>query len=114
MLQPLQLPRKAEKMNDKNFTRFSLAIGIGLLFWYFFGRGGSLTAPVLAQADNAAQDVLPQFSIPPDLAAFAANPSAFSPSTLDVNIGNQGYNYLTSKYIPLFGFVGMAQGAYFQ
>lgn len=33
-----------------------------------------------------------------------------SPQNIDVNIGNQGFNYLTNKYIPLFGFVGMAQG----
>lgn len=101
-------------MNDKNFTRFSLAIGIGLLFWHFFGQKGTLTAPALQDAGAARQDTLPAFSIPPDLAAFAANPSAFQPSNLNVKIDNQGLNYLTNHYMPLFGFVGMAQGVYFQ
>jgi len=101
-------------MNDKNFTRLSLAIGIGFLFWHFFGNRGTLTAPALQDASNAQQDALPGFSIPPDLAAFAANPYAFQPSNLNVNIGNQGFNYLTNKFMPLFGFVGMAQGVYFQ
>jgi len=32
---------------------------------------------------------------------------------INIDIGNQGLNYLSNKYIPLFGFVGMAQGETF-
>ena len=47
--------------------------------------------------------------------------SAYSPSlapqllggNVNVDIQNQGLNYLSNKYIPLFGFVGMAQGETF-
>lgn len=43
----------------------------------------------------------------PQLSDFMSGPNA--PSHLQINIANQGLSYLDNKYIPLFGFVGMAQ-----
>ncbi len=55
-------------------------------------------------------------NVSPDLQTYAKNPQAFyTPANqkINVHVANQSMGYLNSSYIPLFGFVGMAQGRLF-
>lgn len=94
-------------MNDKHFRNFAFAVGAaGLLYWLFRRKQN--------QAVNTTPDVSTES---PEQIVYAANPSAFLPpsvSNINVNIANQGLGYLSNQYIPLFGFVGMANGVTFQ
>lgn len=91
-------------MNDKQFERFLFVIAIVFVLWFFLHKKKATPIP-----DNE------QMPVPwndPELATFAANPDAFMPQTINgsVNINVSGYNGLNQNYMPLFGFVGMAQG----
>jgi hypothetical protein len=103
-------------MNDKQFRNYAIITGgvIAIVWlWKNYGKQigqqlGVTNAPSLPM-DN------------PQLATYAANPNAYNPRVLQVapvqdtiNIQNQGFGFLDNKYIPLFGFVGMAQGAFYQ
>jgi len=98
-------------MNDKTFSRFLLLITVLFLAWWFFHRKAvrSMTAPDGSTVDYGQ-------SASPELLTYAANPSKFGPQTVNgsVNISVNGYNGLNQNYMPLFGFVGMAQGETYQ
>jgi hypothetical protein len=94
-------------MNDKQFTKVSF-IGLGLfLLWWLIQRkknGGSVDVPMEGPA------------VDPNTLVYSTDPSAFNPANLgnvNITIANQGLAYLGSNYIPLFGFVGMAQGVFY-
>lgn len=96
-------------MKDKNFTKVAFILGALLLLWWLWQRRQS----------QATQDSTVQAPTPfdPMTSTYASDPSKFNPpslGTVDINIGNQGLSYLSNDYIPLFGFVGMAQGVMFQ
>ena len=93
-------------MNDKQFTRFVMAAGLALIAWRLF-------APKTGTLSPGNLEMQPP-NLSPDLAAFSANPAHFMPSNINVDIGNQGYSFLSNAYMPLFGFVGMAQGSLYQ
>ena len=95
-------------MDDKKFDRVIAISALIIAVWW------------ILQPKQPTTQIAPavDMGIPsPELAAFSANPGAFMPQNLgsiNVNIGNQGLGFLSNQYIPLFGFVGMAQGAFYQ
>lgn len=99
-------------MNDKDFRNLILAVGAGALLWWLYQRNlaaqiGSTMAQAPAEPITAADPIND---------VYGANPSAYNPQslgTINVNISNQGLGFLANQYFPLFGFVGMAQGALF-
>jgi len=90
-------------MDDKSYRNLALLIGGAIVLYWIFKRKNKTDyspMPLFGNVHN------------PELETYGANPSAFGPSgQINVDIGNQGLNYLDNKLVPLFGFVGMAQGA---
>jgi hypothetical protein len=99
-------------MNDKEFAKVGfIALGLLLLWWLWMRKQAAAVQATQAQAPTTTtsdpeQDVFANG--PPPIASLGDG------STLNVNIANQGLGYLSSQYIPLFGFVGMAQGVSYQ
>jgi hypothetical protein len=81
---------------------FMIAVAILFLLWWFFHRQQPMTAP----------DGSPLAYNDPQLLTYASNPGAFGPQTVNgsINVNVNGAGSLSNQYIPLFGFVGMAQG----
>jgi hypothetical protein len=97
-------------MNDHDFRNLMLAVGAGALLWWLHRRKLAATSTV-AEAPSE-----PIVASDPINDVFQANPGAYTPQnlgTINVNIANQGFGMLANQYFPLFGFVGMAQGAQF-
>lgn len=93
-----------------NLGKLAFIAGALLLLWWLWQRR-------LAQATQDDSIQAPEPAADPMTTVYASDPSRFDPGslgTVDINIGNQGLNYLSNEYIPLFGFVGMAQGVMFQ
>jgi hypothetical protein len=110
-------------MSDRDWLYLSgVALTLGVL-WYVATHRKSNTcasSPVgyaLQANPSEASGTLPvAWCTPMNVVACAAS-CALAPATpadLTLNIENQGGNLLSCQYIPLFGFVGMAQGAEFQ
>lgn len=96
-------------MNDKQYGKLAFIAAIALLIWWLLRRRQSQ-----GQLNDTIEAPEP---FDPITSTYAANPNQFDPpslGTVNINIGNQGFAYLTNDYIPLFGFVGMAQGVMFQ
>lgn len=96
-------------MNDKEYTKLTfIALGLLLLWWLWrHKQNGSLI--------SASPEVPTTTTSDPEQEIFSNGPPPIaSVGTIDVNIGNQGLGYLSNQYIPLFGFVGMAQGVAYQ
>lgn len=87
---------------EKEFTILMVIVGIVIILWYWWEKrqaASAVTAPAPeADFENWPMDQTPDYT-PPDV------PSIY--------IGNQTPNLLSQQYIPLFGFIGMAQGTYF-
>lgn len=96
-------------MKDKDYTKL-LFIALALLaLWWLWRRhqASALAGPQPQAPTTTVQD--------PEQVVFENGPPPISSAnTLNVNISNQGLGYLSSQYIPLFGFVGMAQGVAYQ
>lgn len=92
-------------MNDKTFSRFLFVVAALFIAWFFLHR----KKPVAPNGSTP-------FTDDPELLVYASNPSAFGPQTVNgtVEINVRGYNGINQNYMPLFGFVGMAQGTLFQ
>lgn len=93
-------------MTEKDYVKLTIVAAAGLLVYWWMGRKKA------AQQATADQ---PNEGVNPILDTYANNPSAFglhqlTPPNINVNVGNQGLAYLSNKYVPLFGFVGMAGG----
>lgn len=100
-------------MNDKQYKMLALVIGIAVVAYWAMQKNGK---PVSVAAAPA-QSTLPIAWNSPMASAYNADPTAFAPITpgqLDVTINNQSGNLLSNQYVPLFGFVGMAQGSLYQ
>lgn len=94
-------------MESKEFTKWSAIALIGVLIYYLLKRKQNISSQTIVNnPDNNAP-----FIGDPNLASYLPSPG-FQPQTtpININIGNQGLNYLNDNYIPLFGFVGVAQG----
>lgn len=90
--------------NEKEFTVLAVIAAAVLILWFWWEKkkaAGAVTAPA-PQADfgNWPMDTGTDYS-PPNL------------SDLQINIGNQTPNLLSQQYMPLFGFIGEAQGTYY-
>lgn len=96
-------------MNDRTYDTV-LTIGIVLIGLWLYYKSKQNDAALLAAipADSGGN------ALTPEQAYYAANPSTFAPQSIGaqtINIENQGLSYLTNQYVPLFGFVGMAQSS---
>jgi hypothetical protein len=88
-------------VTDRDYAKSALIIGgVIFLIWLAHHKPGEAAPPA---------------NLDPMQSVFGSDPGAFMPpQDININIGNQGLNYLSNKFIPLFGFVGMAQGTMFQ
>lgn len=91
--------------NEKDFVILAVVAGIVMVFWWMHERRVNAAQAVTGPAPEA------------DFGNWPMNTGTdYSPPSLDglsINIANQTPNLLTNQYIPLFGFVGMAQGTYY-
>ncbi len=96
-------------MNDKQTRQLIIVILLALLGWWAIKSRNAASNQTIVETGQAA----PETAQTPMDQYFANNPQLFmpQPAQIDVNIGNQGINYLANSVIPMFGFVGMAQGA---
>ena len=97
-------------MNDKQFGVLGLIVGAMLVLWYLWSKhaqkaastSGATSSPGFPENLNWPMQQVPG--------------SAYAPPTigkLALNISNPNFGMLSNQYIPLFGFVGMAQGTYY-
>lgn len=91
-------------MNDKRFERFLAACAALFIVWWLVHKR--------AASQGGASSVSMPYNVDPIDYTYAANPGAFGPQTVNgnIDINVRGYNTLNQNYLPLFGFVGMAQG----
>lgn len=89
---------------EKEFTILMVIVGVVIILWYWWEKrnaANAMTAPA-PETDFS--------NWPMD------TPADYAPQSLDgltLNIPNQMPSLLSDQYIPLFGFIGMAQGTYF-
>ncbi len=95
-------------MNDSRFDTLILSITGALIVWVLIRKttGGNNTQILAPQSAPTDQYNIPQAS----MWNGSTLPVSAQPA-INVNIGNQGLNYLNQTVMPMFGFVGMAQGA---
>jgi hypothetical protein len=102
-------------MTDKDWL-WTAGVGVALLvLWWLAHRASVQAGP--STATNPNQQAFPVSWDQPLLGPFAANPDFNSPPTnanLSINIQNPFAALLASAYMPLFGFVGIAQGVQFE
>lgn len=89
-------------MKKDNKTAITIFIGGAIIALLIYMRKKQLAASAAIQQATATPDEI------------AVNSQPIGPLTIDATIANQGLNFLQSNYIPLFGFVGMAQGSIYQ
>lgn len=90
------------------------AVGAGgtiLLLWWLYERSHPKPQPANAAQESGA---LPVDWLSPMGNTYAANAGTFGPQSLDININNPLASTLTDKYMPMFGFVGVAQGQMYE
>ncbi len=96
-------------MKDRDFTKLMfIALAILFLWWLWRRRQAATVASTQPQVPTTTAND------PETIVAANGPPPLQSVGDLNVNIANQGLGYLSTEYIPLFGFVGMAQGVYYQ
>ena len=93
-------------MNDKQFDLFVIFAAIALFVWWLWEKHNSIPATQLPPSEGGPVQSL-------DWPMSGVSPEAYTPPTigkLSLNVQNPGFNMLSNQYIPMFGFVGMAQG----
>jgi hypothetical protein len=100
---------------EKQAIKIAVILGGVAVLWWLWQRQQAVAA---APGDDGTDGVDNSSGASPDpiTATYSANPAAFNPPAIDanINIANQGLSGLSNQYIPLFGFVGMASGVYYQ
>jgi hypothetical protein len=97
-------------VKDKEFTTLAIVAALVGIVWWLYERRQ-------AQAGEPAGVVAGAFPASPWGPMDGVNPETFMPpnlSGLTINVPNQMANLLSNQMIPLFGFVGMAQGTFYQ
>ena len=95
-------------MSDKQFELFGLVVAIALAIWYFLSKKAAAKTETPGQIAGAfPSGNWPMTSVP----ANTYTPPTIGQLSLDVH--NPAFASLTNQYMPLFGFVGMAQGTYY-
>lgn len=94
---------------DKDIITPVTIIGIGIIALLLLRKRNANQVSSVIPASPSGTEFIQN----PTEAAYSPNlaPQSLSGGTINVNVANQGLQYLSNKYIPLFGFVGMAQGA---
>ena len=99
-------------MTNKDIITPVTIIGVGVIAFLLLRRRNinMRTANEIpqGQAGNEFINDPTQAAYSPSLA-----PQLLNGGNINIDIKNQGLQYLSNKYIPLFGFVGMAQGKTF-
>ena len=103
--------------NKKMWEYALLAAAIIFLIWLLMRKKNN--AIDVSSPQTGASSLLPpnySFNYDPIVATYSQDPAKFGPMTIDgsVNVNVIGYNGLNQNYMPLFGFVGMAQGELWQ
>ena len=92
-------------MADKQTKYFVLTTVVAVLI-YFLSRPKKVVDNIVTKAPD-------QYITDPVQAGYNPNNgfanTALTDPNFNINIANQGLSYLDEKYIPLFGFVGIAQ-----
>lgn len=91
-------------MKKDNTTAIVIVVGALFIALYLFVRNKQIQNKINALAQPA--------PTPTETALMSGQQPG--PLTIEATIANQGLNFLQSNYIPLFGFVGMAQGTMYQ
>lgn len=100
-----------EKAKSHEALYFAATAGVLWLLWWVWQKN-NLPAAIPA-ATTATQSGFPVPWDQPMNAVYAANPDAYQPPTnadLTLNVNDPYASMLDSAYMPLFGFVGVAQG----
>jgi hypothetical protein len=90
---------------------FAATAGVIWLLWWVWQKNNLPAAIPAATNDNQSAFPIPWGD--PMEGVYNANPDAYDPATnadLTLNINNPYASMLDSAYMPLFGFVGVAQG----
>jgi hypothetical protein len=88
---------------------FAATAGVIWLLWWVWNKNNA----AIPAATNPSQEGLPIGWADPMNNVYGADPTAYQPPTnadLTLNINNPYASMLDSAYMPLFGFVGIAQG----
>lgn len=95
-------------MDDRLYRDLAVAIASGLIVYFLIEH--HIKAQSQSQMPVETAPTVPTYNAPQsDL----YNPS-LGLQPINITIGNQGLNYLDNKTMPMFGFVGMANGIYQQ
>jgi hypothetical protein len=103
-------------MNDRDFTYLALFCVALVVIWEF-AKAGQTSGITAAQAPSEACGAFPQSWCTPMNDVYCCNPAAYQPPTtadLTINVANQTASELGQAYMPMFGFIGVAQGEMYQ
>lgn len=95
-------------MDKKDYATFAGVGLIGIVLWFLMKRKqnavlGEVNTPPSLQ-DQFTNDIINPINTNPS--TLFGGPNAFQ-SSINVNVSGNALSYLTNKYIPLFGFVGV-------
>lgn len=88
---------------------FAATAGVIWLLWWVWNKNNA----AIPAATTPSQDAFPIPWSDPMTNVYGADPTAYQPPSnadLTLHINNPYASMLDSAYIPLFGFVGIAQG----
>lgn len=90
-------------MNKEETIKIAAIIATGIIVYLLLNKHPAIASQTEQPTDGFINNPNYQSYLPS---------TAFQPTSPDitVNVDNQGLNYLNDNYIPLFGFVGIAQG----
>jgi hypothetical protein len=87
-----------------------IILGFIFLAWLLLRRKSTTVQAVPVPAAQSSDPLLLAYANDPSRNEPAHYTYNVSGSNADINLGPQGLGYLDNRYIPLFGFVGMATG----
>lgn len=92
--------------NSARFETIALTVVGAVIIWWITKGGAPAVNNLVSGGGNAPAPL--NYNVPQSA---TWSPSMMPQPAVNINIGNQGLNYLDQKVMPMFGFVGMAQGA---